>query len=73
MKTMELTRRQFLKSTGALIVSFNLMPRAGKVWAQFATLPSGDIDPTSLDSWLAITPDGLVTFYTSKVEIGTGT
>jgi CO/xanthine dehydrogenase Mo-binding subunit len=43
------------------------------VFAQFATLPSGDIDPTSLDSWLAITPDGLVTFYTSKVEIGTGT
>ena len=73
MKTIELTRRQFLKSTGALIVSFNLMPPAGKVWAQFATLPSGDIDPTSLDSWLAITPDGLVTFYTSKVEIGTGT
>jgi nicotinate dehydrogenase subunit B len=73
MKTMELTRRQFLKSTGALIVSFNLMPPAGKVWAQFATLPSGDIDPTSLDSWLAITPDGYVTFYTSKVEIGTGT
>ena len=36
-------------------------------------LPSGDIDPTSLDSWLAITPDGYVTFYTSKVEIGTGT
>src|SRR4030095_11104892 len=73
MKTMELTRRQFLKSTGALIVSFNLMPPAGKVWAQSAPLPSGDIDPTSLDSWLAITPDGLVTFYTSKVEIGTGT
>jgi len=73
MKSMELTRRQFLKSTGALIVSFNLMPPVGKAAAQFATLPSGDIDPTSLDSWLAITPDGLVTFYTSKVELGTGT
>ena len=73
MKTSSITRRQFLKSTGALIVSFNLFPPAGKVFAQFATLPSGDIDPTSLDSWLAITPDGLVTFYTSKVEIGTGT
>jgi len=73
MKTITISRRQFLKSTGALIVSFNLMPPAGKVWAQFATLPSGDIDPTSLDSWLAITPDGFVTFYTSKVEIGTGT
>jgi nicotinate dehydrogenase subunit B len=73
MKTMELTRRQFLKSTGALIVCFNLLPPTGKALAQFATLPSGDIDPTSLDSWLAITPDGFVTFYTSKVEIGTGT
>ena len=73
MKTSSITRRQFLKSSGALIVSFNLFPPAGKVFAQFATLPSGDIDPTSLDSWLAITPDGLVTFYTSKVELGTGT
>jgi len=73
MKTMELSRRQFLKGTGALIVSFNLLRPTGKVFAQFAKLPSGDIDPTSLDSWLAITPDGFVTFYTSKVEIGTGT
>jgi len=73
MKTSEITRRQFLKTTGALVVSFNLLPPARQVFAQFATLPSGDIDPTSLDSWLAITPDGFVTFYTSKVEIGTGT
>jgi len=73
MKTQPVTRRQFLKSTGAIIVSFNLLPPAGKVFAQFASLPSGDIDPTSLDSWLAITDDGYVTFYTSKVEIGTGT
>ena len=73
MKSLNITRRQFLKGTGALIVSFNILPHAGKVFAQFAKLPSGDIDPTSLDSWLAITPDGLVTFYTSKVELGTGT
>ena len=73
MKSMEITRRQFLKTTGALVVTFNLFSPARKALAQFATLPSGDIDPTSLDSWLAITPDGLVTFYTSKVELGTGT
>lgn len=73
MTAMEITRRQFLKSTGALVVSFNLFPPAQDVFAQFAKLPSGDIDPTSLDSWLAISPDGWVTFYTSKVEIGTGT
>ena len=73
MKTMEISRRQFLKGTGALIVGFNLLPPSGKVFAQLAKLPSGDIDPTSLDSWLAITQDGFVTFYTSKVELGTGT
>jgi nicotinate dehydrogenase subunit B len=73
MKSMKVTRRQFLKGTGALLISFNILPPAGKLFAQFAKLPSGDIDPTSLDSWLAITPDGLVTFYTSKVELGTGT
>jgi CO/xanthine dehydrogenase Mo-binding subunit len=73
MKSIDITRRQFLKGTGVLIVSFNLLPPTGKVFAQFAKLPSGDIDPTSLDSWLAITSDGNVTFYTSKVEIGTGT
>jgi nicotinate dehydrogenase subunit B len=73
MKTMEITRRQFLKTTGVLVVSFNLFSPARKAVAQFATLPSGDIDPTSLDSWLAVTPDGFVTFYTSKVELGTGT
>src|SRR5688572_2217164 len=73
MRNLPISRRQFLTSTGGLIVSFNLFRPGGKVFAQFATLPSGDIDPTSLDSWLAITPDGLVTFYTSKVEIGTGT
>ncbi|HEX2230149.1 MAG TPA: molybdopterin cofactor-binding domain-containing protein, partial [Candidatus Binatia bacterium] len=72
MKTPALSRRQFLKSTTALVVSFNLL-RPGKALAQFATLPSGDIDPTSLDSWIAVTADGLITFYTSKVEIGTGT
>src|SRR5512142_2530740 len=72
MKKIELSRRQFLKGAGALVVSFNLFPSA-RALAQFATLPSGDIDPTSLDSWIAITPEGNVTFYTSKVELGTGT
>ena len=57
MKAMEITRKQFLKTIGALVVTFNLFSPARKALAQFATLPSGDIDPTSLDSWLAITPD----------------
>jgi nicotinate dehydrogenase subunit B len=72
MKTLSLSRRQFLKGTGALVVGFNILSPTGKALAQFVTLPSGDLDPTSLDSWIAISADGLVTFYTSKVEIGTG-
>ena len=35
-------------------------------------LPNGDLDPQALDSWLAIAPDGLVTLFTSKVDLGTG-
>jgi CO/xanthine dehydrogenase Mo-binding subunit len=70
MKATTLSRREFLKGTGALIVSFSLFPTPN-VGAQ-TRLPDGELDPQSLDSWLAITPDGTVTFFTSKVEIGTG-
>ena len=70
MKTMELSRRQFLKGTGALIVSFNLFPPASDLFAQATR--SGEPDPTQLDSWIAVRQDGTVTVFTSKVELGTG-
>src|SRR5215813_9756161 len=69
MNTMDFTRRQFLKGTGALIVSFNLFP-ALDLWAQ--TTEAGAPDPTQLDSWIAVHQDGTVTVFTSKVELGTG-
>ncbi len=68
MKSMELTRRQFLKTTGALVVSFNLFPSTLR--AQSAA--EGESDPTQLDSWIAIGADGRITVFTSKVELGTG-
>src|SRR4249919_2050279 len=70
MKTMELSRRQFLKGTGALIVSFNLFPQASDLFAQATR--SGEPDPTQLDSWLAIERDGTVTVFSGKVDLGTG-
>ena len=70
MKTLELSRRQFLKSTGALVVSFNLFPPAADLFAQATA--SGEPDPTQLDSWIAIREDGTITVFTSKVELGTG-
>src|SRR5207245_1051339 len=72
MKTIELSRRQFLKGTGALIVSFNLFPTASDLFAQATSGPGSEPDPTSLDSWLAIAQDGTVTVFTSKVDLGTG-
>ena len=70
MKTMELSRRQFLKGTGALIVSFNLFSTASDLFAQATS--GGEPDPTQLDSWIAVRQDGTVTVFTSKVELGTG-
>ena len=72
MKTVELNRRQFLKGTGALIVSFNLFPPSSPVYAQSVGGAGGEPDPTQLDSWIAIGQDGRVTVFTSKVELGTG-
>ncbi|HEY7167324.1 MAG TPA: molybdopterin cofactor-binding domain-containing protein [Candidatus Binatia bacterium] len=69
MSTLDLNRRQFLKGTGALIVSFNLFSPALDVFAQAV---EGEPDPTQLDSWIAISQDGTVTVFTSKVELGTG-
>ena len=71
MKTTEITRRQFVKGTGALIVSFNLFPTASLL-AQSMVVPRTDADPTQLDSWLAIAPDGTVTVFSGKVDLGTG-
>jgi nicotinate dehydrogenase subunit B len=61
-----LTRRGLLKSGGALMVSFALggaLPKRGA--AQSGPVPE-------VDSFLAISADGSVTIYTSKVDIGTG-
>ena len=71
MKTTGLNRRQFLKTTGALIIGFNFFPPA-RISAQSMVEPVADADPRELDSWLAIAPDGTVTVYSGKVDLGTG-
>ena len=71
------SRRGFLAGTGALVVAI-AAPRLVNPRAAFATL-AGDfpigpaqIDPTQIDSWVAIGGDGLVTIFTGKEEQGTG-
>ena len=72
MKTLSLSRRQFLKGTGALVVSFNILPPALDLFAQSPSAAGGEPDPTQLDSWIRISQNGTVTIFTSKVELGTG-
>ena len=72
MKKIELSRREFLKGSGSLIVSFNLFPPASLVYGQVRAAAKGALDPTQLDSWIAIGQDGSITVFTSKVELGTG-
>lgn len=67
-----MNRREFLQGSGALVVAFSAasLPSA---WAQgpFAAHPS-HIDPSKLDSWIAVGADGMVTAYTGKCDFGQG-
>ena len=64
------SRRDFLKTSGALIVSFSAAesPRA---YAQQGAI-TGSPPLNQLDSWIAIGADGTVTAYSGKEEIGQG-
>jgi CO/xanthine dehydrogenase Mo-binding subunit len=70
------SRRDFLRTSGALIVTFSAasivtLDEAASAQGQFGTRLS-HIDPSELDSWIAIAADGTVTAYTGKCELGQG-
>ena len=65
-------RRHFLKTSGALVVSFSLRDVA---FAQGQAPAPGRFDgpgTPQLDAWISIGADGNVTAYTGKVELGHG-
>ena len=68
------SRRDFLKTSGALVVSFSAASLARPfafVQGPFDT-HSSHIDPKKLDSWIAVSADGTVTAYTGKCDFGQG-
>jgi nicotinate dehydrogenase subunit B len=76
-----ISRRELLKGTGALVVSFGMFGPLSRVLAQTTNpfpVPGPEIfgpngpQATSLDSWVAVAADGTVTIYSSKVDLGTG-
>src|SRR5271157_4665768 len=59
-----ITRRSFFTGAAALIVTFSL-PRAGE--ASVTTVAAD-----SVDAYLAVAPDGGLTVFAGKVDLGTG-
>jgi nicotinate dehydrogenase subunit B len=66
----DLTRRQFGKAMGALVLAFTLAPRLAG--AQGSKLPGSLANNRKLDAWLSINADGSATIFTGKVELGQG-
>ena len=77
MTTKVMSRRQFVKGGGALVVSFSMTGYIQPLMAsaQAATGSANTVRslvPEQLDSWLAISQDGGVTVYTGRIDMGTG-
>jgi nicotinate dehydrogenase subunit B len=73
------SRREFLKTSGRLIVGFTAAAHAGPLvslaGAQAAQGrgPYPDPDFRQLDSWIVIHQDNTATFYVGKTDLGQGT
>jgi nicotinate dehydrogenase subunit B len=63
------SRRDFLKAGGALVIAFSL-DSFGQTPA--ARLPGSLNNNRMLNAWLRIDPDGTVTIFTGKIELGQG-
>src|SRR5437867_403979 len=73
------SRRNFLKSSGLLVVSFSAAPLVSTAAAEAAAAaqaaggPYPDPDFHQLDSWIVIHEDNTATFYVGKTDLGQGT
>ena len=68
-----LSRRQFVKAGGALVVGFSLMgPEILKGDTAKAAALKNSLDPTLPSSWIEIHPDNTVLIRTGKSDFGQG-
>jgi nicotinate dehydrogenase subunit B len=76
-----ITRRDFLQSSGMLVVGFSAMAvapefeldAAGQIVGGQTAGPYPDPDFRQLDSWIVIREDNTATFYVGKTDLGQGT
>ena len=67
------SRRDFLKGTGALVVTFSMSCQTESAPAAKGLLGgTGDPPTDQVDSWIAIAADETVTAYSGKCEFGQG-
>src|SRR5947208_3672357 len=64
------SRRDCLKTAGVMMIGFGV--GAGTVDAQNPINPSGNVDNTQVDNWVAIGADESITVFAGKAELGTG-
>jgi nicotinate dehydrogenase subunit B len=71
----ELSRRTFLKGSGALVVGFSLAGVAGRAAkaAQSPFASNAPYDPNAIDSFITVHADNTVTLKSGRVELGQGT
>ncbi len=73
-----LARREFLKTTGAVVVGLSVADSdgaqapTGEVPAPLRGVVSGPPDPAQVDSYIAIHPDNTATIFAGYVELGQG-
>ncbi|PWU09714.1 MAG: hypothetical protein C5B51_05675, partial [Terriglobia bacterium] len=66
------SRRDFLKKAGIMMIGFTAGTAARTARGQSPINPSGNVDTTQLDNWVAIGADESITVLAGKCEIGTG-
>ena len=68
-----ITRRDFLKTSGSLVVSISIPGAIATAMSQSNTISGKPpLLPDELDSWVAVLPDGSVTAFFGKTEMGQG-
>ena len=78
MNAAKISKRQFLKGTGALVVAITVadglkVPAAAAAsLARTSTFAPRGVAPESVDSWLVVHPHNNVTVYSGKIDSGTG-
>jgi nicotinate dehydrogenase subunit B len=70
--TLSIARRDLLKAAGALVVAIATPAVIGEALAQSGSETKPPLQPTQLDSWIAVQADGSVTAFFGKMDMGQG-